>query len=225
MKDLLLFLQQLEVNNNKDWMDAHRSEFQQIRGNFLELATDLLRPMMELEPEMALLRPKDCVFRQNRDVRFSLNKNPYKVNMAAYFAVGGKKSDEPGYYLHIQPGASFIGGGIFGPSSDLLKRIRQEIDYSGDQMISILDQPEFKSHFGKIEGERLKTSPRDYAKDHPFIDLLRLKSFVVRRPCTDEEVTASDFQNLIMEHFRLMKPINDFLSRAVEETEGGEGLL
>ena len=225
MKEILLFLRQLEVNNNKDWMDANRSQYQQARADFQALVTDLLRQMVELEPGMATLRPQDCIFRQNRDIRFSVNKNPYKIHMAAYFAVGGKKSDGPGYYLHIQPDESFVGGGIYWPSPETLKKIRQEIDYSGDELAAIVDAPSFKKRFGEIEGEKLKTSPKDYSKDHPYIEFLRMKSFIAGHSLSDKEVSAPDLVTTVMESFRLMKPLKDFLSQAVVQSEGGEGLL
>lgn len=225
MKEILLFLRELETNNHKEWMDANRSQYQQARADFQDLVGDLLRQMVELEPGMLTLRPQDCIFRQNRDIRFSANKNPYKIHMAAYFAVGGKKSDGPGYYLHIQPGESFLGGGIYWPSSEILKKIRQEIDYSGQELAAIVEQPLFKKRFGDIEGEKLKTSPRDYSKDHPYIEFLRMKSFIASLALSDKEVTAPNFAKKVMESFREMKPLNDFLSQAVEESEGGEGYL
>lgn len=225
MKETLQFLKALEANNNKDWMDANRAQYQQVRASFLELTTQLLEQMVELEPAMATLSPKDCIFRQNRDIRFSANKTPYKTNMAAYFAVGGKKSDGPGYYLHVQPGESFVGGGIYWPAPEILKKIRQEIDYSGAELVAITAQRDFKRHFGEIEGERLKTSPKDYSKDHPHIAWLRLKSFVASRSLSDKELTAPDIVKKVMDSFRLMKPFNDFLAKAADESEGGEGIL
>lgn len=225
MKEILLFLQQLEVNNNKDWMDANRVQYQTARAHFQAIVADLLKQMSELEPGMANLKPQDCIFRQNRDIRFSANKNPYKIHMAAYFAVGGKKSDGPGYYLHIQPGESYVGGGIYWPSSEVLKKIRQEIDYAGHELSAIVENPAFKKRFGEIDGEKLKTSPKDYAKDHPHIEFLRMKSFIAGHSLSDKEVTHRDLATNVMESFRLMKPMNDFLARAVEESEGGGGYL
>lgn len=206
-------------------MDANRNQYQQARADFQVTVSDLLREMVELEPGMASLRPQDCIFRQNRDIRFSANKNPYKIHMAAYFAVGGKKSDGPGYYLHIQPGESFVGGGIYWPSPEVLKKIRQEIDYAGQELAAIVEEPLFRKHFGEVEGEKLKTSPKDYSKDHPYIEFLRMKSFVADHSLSDKEVTASNLTTKVMDSFRLMKPLNDFLTRAVEESEGGEGFL
>lgn len=225
MKEILLFLQQLESNNNKEWMDANRSQYQKARSSFQVLISELLRQMVEMEPGMATLRPQDCIFRQNRDTRFSINKDPYKVHMAAYFAVGGKKSDGPGYYLHIQPGESFVGGGIYWPSPEVLKKIRQEIDYAGPALAAIVEEPSFQNRFGGIEGEKLKSSPKDYSKDHPHIEFLRMKSFIASHSLSDKEVTSPALVTKVMESFRLMKPLNDFLAGAVEESEGGEGFL
>lgn len=225
MNEILLFLRQLAANNNKEWMDANRSQYQQARAVFQGLVADLLLQMVELEPEMGSLRPQDCIFRQNRDIRFSANKSPYKIHMAAYFAVGGKKSEGPGYYLHLQSGESFVGGGIYWPSAERLKKIRQEIDYSGQELEAIVDAPSFKKHFGEIEGEKLKTSPKGYSRDHPYIELLRMKSFIAGRPLSDQEISSPDLRTKVMESFRLLKPMNDFLTRAVEESESGEGLL
>lgn len=225
MNDLLQFLEELEANNRKDWMDANRDWYLRVKSAFIQLVTELLERMIELEPGMAALQPKDCVFRQNRDIRFSANKSPYKNNMAAYFAVGGKKSDGPGYYLHIQPGASFLGGGIYHPSPEVLKKIRLEIDYSGEELASILGKPTFREKFGELTGERLKTAPRDYAADHPYIHWLRMKSFEAGRALSDHELKSEKLIKLIMEHFREMKPFNDFMAKAVDESEGGYGLL
>ncbi len=225
MKDVLRFLEELAAHNQKEWMDAHRDWYQKSRRDFLELVDDLLVELVKLEPGLEPLRPKDCVFRQNRDIRFSANKSPYKVNMAAYFAEGGKKSTLPGYYLHLQPGESFLAGGIWMPPAEVLKKIRQEIDYSGGELEKIIQEPSFHERFGEIEGERLKTSPRDYPIDHPFIDLLRLKSFIVTFPLSDRDIVSPGLVEKIMGNFTLMRPFQDFLAKAVEDVETGEGLL
>lgn len=225
MKDLLLFLDQLADNNQKEWMDANREWYQQVRSSFLGTVSDLLAGLSEMEPELAMLSPKDCVFRPNRDIRFSANKQPYKTNMAAYFAVGGKKSELPGYYIHIEPGKSFLAGGVYTPSSEMLKKIRQEIDYSGDELNRIINKKEFKEAFGEIGGERLKTAPRGYPQDHPFIHYLRLKSFVANQEISDEQLINGTYLAKALEGFLLIKPFNDFFSRAMETVEDGDGLL
>lgn len=224
-KDILSFLNQLAENNHKEWLDANREWYIEVKAYFLGVADQILKDLVQIEPTFAALSPKDCVFRQNRDVRFSPNKNPYKNNMAAYFAEGGKKSEFPGYYLHIQPGASFVGGGIYAPGSEVLKRIRQEIDYSGEKLEIILNQKEFREQLGSLEGERLKTSPRNYSPEHPHINYLRLKNFTVSRPLSDAEILSGEFLIKTRESFNIIKPFNDFLSQATDGSESGMDLL
>lgn len=225
MRFYLKFLSQLAENNSKEWMDANKKWYQETRGEFLEDVEVFLKQLSELEPEFSTFKPKECVFRQNRDIRFSANKNPYKLNFGAYFSPGGKKSDGPGYYVQVQPGNSFFGGGIWIPPSDVLKKIRKEIDYSGAELEKIESETEFKKLFGEISGEKLKTSPRDYDADHPYIEYLKLKSFTVTRPISDKDVDSGNYINLAMEGFRKIKPFNDFLAQAIEDVEGGGDIL
>ncbi|TFV96180.1 DUF2461 domain-containing protein [Algoriphagus kandeliae] len=225
MRPYLKFLSELAQNNHKDWMDANKPWYQETRKEFLADVEVMLKNLAEIDPVFSSFQAKDCVFRQNRDVRFSANKDPYKTNFAAYFSPKGKKSEGPGWYLHIQPGKSFIGGGIWMPMSDTLKKIRKEIDYSGAELEQILSQPDFKKLFPTIEGEKLKTSPREYEADHPYIEFLRMKSFVVSSPIKDQDVGSGNFINMALQGFRTMHPFLQFLERAVEEVEDGSGIL
>lgn len=222
-KPYFLFLQELAEHNNKDWMDANRNQFLEVRSEFLEDVGFILDQLTEWEPEMIPLQPKDCVFRQNRDIRFSPNKSPYKTNLAAYFSVGGKKSNGPGYYLHLQPGGSFVAGGIWMPTGEILKLIRKEIDYSGGELENILLDPVFKDKFPALGGEKLKTSPRDYDADHPYIDFLKHKSFIVTAPIPDQLVESGNYTSMVVDLFRLMKPFHDFLLRAMDNSGNGLG--
>ncbi|MBD8487968.1 DUF2461 domain-containing protein [Echinicola sp. CAU 1574] len=223
--DTLEFLSSLAKHNNKEWMDANRDWYLDVKAGFLETVTALLTELSKIDSRLSLLKAKECIFRQNRDIRFSANKNPYKNNMGAYFAVGGKKSDGPGYYLHIQPGECFLAGGIWMPSSGVLKKIRQEVDYSGAELEKIIADQSFQMTFGEIKGERLKTSPRDYSADHPYVDFLRLKSFVVSAPLSDQEALSDNLVDICMATYQKMNAFNGFLERAVEEAESGEGIL
>ncbi len=225
MRPYLKFLSELAENNSKEWMDANKKWYLETREGFLEDVEVVLKQLTELEPGLSAIKPKDCVFRQNRDIRFSANKNPYKTNFGAYFSPKGKKSEGPGYYLQIQPGNSFLAGGIWMPMAESLKKIRQEIDYSGAELEQIESDPEFRGFFNGIEGEKLKTSPRDYDSDHPYIEYLRLKSFTVSHPIADRDVDSGKFIIQAMEGFRKMKPLQDFLERALENVEDGSGIL
>lgn len=225
MRPYLDFLSALAQNNHKDWMDANKKWYLETKERFLEDVAVLLKEMSEVEPELSAFKPKDCVFRQNRDVRFSANKDPYKTNFGAYFSPGGKKSPGPGYYLQVQPGNSFLAGGIWMPEADTLKKIRKEIDYSGAELVQIENNPEFKKLFKGIEGDKLKTSPRDYEADHPYIEYLKLKSFTVSHPVSDKAVESGAFVTFALDGFRRMKPFNDFLRQAIEEVEDGTGII
>jgi uncharacterized protein (TIGR02453 family) len=225
MRPYLEFLSALAENNHKDWMDANKKWYLETRETLLEDVALMLKQITELEPALAAFKPKDCIFRQNRDIRFSANKDPYKTNFGIYFAPGGKKSPGPGYYVQIQPGNSFIAGGIWMPEANTLKKIRKEIDYSGAELVQIENEPQFKQLFTKIDGEKLKTSPRDYDSDHPYIEYLKLKSFTVSHPISDKAVDSGVFIQFALDGFRRMKPFNDFLARAIEEVEDGSGIL
>jgi uncharacterized protein (TIGR02453 family) len=181
--------------------------------------------MVALEPSLAAFKAKNCLFRQNRDVRFSTNKNPYKTNFGVYFSPTGKNSPGPGYYLQIQPGNSFLAGGIWMPEADTLKKIRKEIDFSGAQLQQIEHSSSFKKLFSGIEGEKLKTSPRDYEASHPYIDYLKLKSFTVSHPISDQAINTGAFIKFALDGFYAMKPFIDFLSQALEDVEDGADLL
>jgi uncharacterized protein (TIGR02453 family) len=225
MRPYLDFLSQLAENNNKEWMDANKKWYLSCKEEFLEDVAVILKGLAEREPVFEAFKPKDCVFRQNRDVRFSANKDPYKTNFAAYFSPKGKKSEGPGYYLHVQPGQSFIGGGIWMPMGETLKKIRKEIDYSGAELMKIENDPTFKSTFGEIQGEKLKTSPRDYDAEHEFIEYLKLKSFTVTTHLKDQAINSGQFIGIALDTFNTMRPFQDFLSKAVEEVEDGSGIL
>ncbi|GAB3649721.1 DUF2461 domain-containing protein [Echinicola sediminis] len=224
-KDTLEFLKELAANNSKEWMDANREWYLEVKEGFLETVGQLLAELTKIEPRLSVLKPKECIFRQNRDIRFSTNKDPYKNNMGAYFSVGGKKSPGPGYYLHVQPEECFLAGGIWMPPSDVLKKIRQEIDYSGSELEKVVEETSFQQTFGEIKGEKLKTSPRDYPKDHPYADFLRLKSFVVTKPISDGTVLSASFVDNCMKVYHQMGPFHRFLERAIDDAEGGEGIL
>ena len=225
MRPYLKFLSELAENNHKEWMDSNKKWYLECKEEFLEDVGVILKGLAEWEPAFEAFKPKDCVFRQNRDVRFSANKDPYKTNFAAYFSPKGKKSEGPGYYLHVQPGQSFIGGGIWMPQGETLKKIRKEIDYSGGELKKIEEEKDFKKTFGEIQGEKLKTSPRDFEADHEYIEYLKLKSFTVTTALKDKEIESGQFIQLALSGFRTMRPFQDFLTKAVEDVEDGSGIL
>lgn len=132
------FLKALKKNNNRDWFNDHKSEYENAKDNVLGFIQELVVAFSTFDSSLRGLEAKDCLFRIYRDTRFSKDKTPYKTNLGASINAGGKKSMGPGYYVHLEPGGSFIAGGIWMPPADEVKKIRQEIDYNGKDLKKIL---------------------------------------------------------------------------------------
>ena len=215
-RQILAFLQQLQQNNQKEWMDAHRDDYQAARASFIELITYLLRGLETEDEGMRGLDPKKCIFRINRDIRFSKDKSPYKINFGAALAEGGRNSGNAAYYLHLQPNdESFIGGGLYQPPKEMLAKVRQEIDYNASELRTLVSAPDFRETFGEIQGDSLKRAPKGYDPDHPNIALLKLKDYIVLRKLTDEEVTDAQFPDQALATFKTMIPFVHYLNVAV----------
>lgn len=215
--ETLKFLKALEENNSKEWFDQNRKSYEQAKENYLGFVGEILGRMKKIDTNLADLEPKQCVFRINRDVRFSKNKAPYKTNMGASFSKGGKKVQCAGYYFHLEPGASFIGGGFWMPMAPELNKIRQEIDYGLEAFNTIINKKKFKSFFGSLsESEKLTRPPKGYEAENPAIELLKLKSFVVITEVKDEELTGKELAKKVVDHFETMMPLVDFLNKAID---------
>lgn len=212
------FLKALSSNNNKPWFDANRQQYEKAKSDFSNFITDIIRRIGKFDKDIATLEAKHCIFRINRDVRFSKDKRPYKTNMAGYFNKDGKKGAGAGYYVHIEPGASFVAGGIWMPEPATLAGIRQEIDYNLKDFNKLLGTPGFKKYFpkGLDTSNMLQRPPKGYNTDNPAIDFIRLKSFIVSKPFTDKETASEGFEKEILNVFRAMKPLVDFLNRALD---------
>ncbi|MFM2207484.1 MAG: hypothetical protein RL213_1459 [Bacteroidota bacterium] len=212
----LAFLKDLKKHNDRDWFEANRERYEAARQDVATLTEGFISGISKKEPAVAGLAAKDCVFRIYRDVRFSKNKSPYKTNMGAYVSPGGKKSTLAGFYLHIEPDGSFLAGGIWMPEAEALRRIRQEIDYNGNDLKKILNGKKFKEMFGGFDPEyKLKTTPKNYSKDHPDIELLKHTSFICWSSFDDKTVVSKDFVKTAVKTAELLVPLNRFLNVAV----------
>ena len=219
----LQFLKQLKKNNNKPWFDAHRAAYETAKGDFIDFVQALLDRHSRRDEDLRTLKPKDCIFRINRDIRFAKDKSPYKVNFGASLDRGGKKSIYAGYYVHIQPGGeTFVGGGLWMPEPLHLKNIRQEIDYCWDEFRKIIGARAFVTQFGEIlRGEyALSTMPKGYEKDNPAAEYLKLKCFIAIRQVPDAEVTDKGFVKATLKAFEALQPLLGFLNRAIAHEEG-----
>jgi len=215
----LAFLKNLKINNTKEWFDTNRKLYESAKTDFTALVDHLIHEFGKKDTSIASLQAKDCIFRINRDVRFSKDKSPYKTNMGASFSKGGKKSLLAGYYVHLEPGNSFTGGGIYMPDTDAIKKIRQEIDYCFSDFSKILHNKKFASRYGDLDkGKELSLSrePKGYEKDNPAIDYLKLKSWIAMTPLTDEDLTDKNLSKKIISAFEALQPMIEFLNRALE---------
>ncbi len=214
----LSFLKSLKKNNNKPWFDENRDKYESARTNFQEFITELLHNMAAFDPDMKDLEAKKCMFRINRDIRFSKNKTPYKVNISAHFNKGGKKSVNAGYYIHLQPGGnSFVGGGVWMPEAVELKKLRQEVDYCFPEFKKIVNSPVFKKQYGELEKEDMLVNvPKGYDKENPAGEFLKLKSFVATKNISDEELLSPKFCGELIVAFKALMPLLKFMNRAFD---------
>ena len=214
-KDTFQFLKDIKANNNREWFTENKPRYEIAKANFEGFIDDLIKSISKFDPSIAHNTGKGCVFRIYRDVRFSKDKSPYKVNMGAHITSALKKSDihsRSGYYIHIGPGECMLAGGAYLPKGDWIKGIRQEIDYNGDKLQSLLDETQFKTTFGELVGESLKRPPKGFEAEHKHIDLLKRKSFLAQHDLKDSEVTKPDFVRQAAEVFKTLKPLGDFLN-------------
>jgi uncharacterized protein (TIGR02453 family) len=215
MEQVLQFLHELAENNNREWFEANRSRYTQSREKMLFLTDVLINEIRKFDSEIAPLNPKDCLFRIFRDVRFSKDKRPYKTNFGSFIAPGGRKSGHAGYYFHIEPSGSFVGGGIYMPPAAPLKAIRKQIERHPEEFLGIINNPDFKSIFPEMMDHQLKTAPKGFAKDHPQIHLLRYKSFAFSARLDNEVLISGDFIGEAVKAYRELHKANTFLNEAI----------
>jgi uncharacterized protein (TIGR02453 family) len=213
----LKFLKDLKKNNDKPWFDKNRNRYETAKTDFYLLVEKLIPAIAKFDAPIGQLAVKECVFRINRDVRFSKNKNPYKTNMACYFNQSGKNGLGAGYYLHIEPGNNMVAGGIWMPEPSVLAGIRQEIDYNLKDWKKIIEQKHFKNNFtnGVTSNDTLVRPPKGYDENNPAIEFLKMKSFVVTKPFVNADLEKNNFVQEVAATFKNMKPFIDFLNTAL----------
>lgn len=219
-KPTLQFLKDLKQNNDRDWFTKNKSNYNKAKQEFEQFVDELIQSISGFDPEIVHQTAKNTVFRIYRDVRFSNDKSPYKTNFGAHITGAANKSElhsRAGYYIHLEPGQSFLAGGAYLPTGNWLKAIRKEIDENTDELKRILRSKSFKATFGEMEGEKLKTSPRDYPSDHPEIELLRYKSFLAVHNISDEQILADDFLKKCTDVFKALYPFDQFLNNALRK--------
>jgi uncharacterized protein (TIGR02453 family) len=218
-KSTIDFLKNVKKNNNKEWFDANKDKYLAAKANVDSFVDDVIKAFSSFDKSVAGLKAKDCVFRIYRDVRFAKDKRPYKSNLGASINAGGKKAEVAGYYLHIEPGKSFLAGGRWMPSPEHLKKIRQEIDYNGKELHKILNNKNFKKQFGALDSSdeyKLARPPKGYDKSHKDIELLKLNSYIVWHEYNEKDVLSKNFLKELTSTAKTMKPLLDFLNTAID---------
>ncbi|MHC1778499.1 MAG: DUF2461 domain-containing protein [Lentimicrobium sp.] len=217
MKEILDFLRELKDNNNREWFDLNRDRYQHVKKQFEDYLNLMIGELARIDPSIGLPAAKDTVFRIFRDVRFSKDKLPYKTNFGAFIANGGRKSTKAGYYLHLEHGASMVGGGIYMPEPDVLKKLRQEIYFDAPGFKKVLEEKNFKRIYGNLaDFDKLKRPPKDFDAGFPDIGLLMYKSYAVMHQMPDEVVVSDGFPKVVIDACKAMVDFNRFLNRAFE---------
>jgi uncharacterized protein (TIGR02453 family) len=213
-KSTLDFLKELKMNNNREWFLNNQATYKAAKGNFEAFVQEVIKGVCEFDPILKGLEAKNCIFRINRDVRFTNDKSPYKTNFGAFIVRGGKKNGDryAGYYIHIDPEGSFIAGGAYMPPSPWLSAIREKIDEQHEKFKKIINDKNFIKHFKELEGEKLKKPPKGYSSDNPNIELLKHKSYLVMSYVSDNQLTSPDYYNHVLDVMKAMKPLHDFLN-------------
>ena len=222
-KSNLDFLKLLKNNNNRDWFNANKDRYLEEQANLIAFADDLLHEMQKHD-NIETASGKASLFRIYRDTRFSKDKTPYKTHYSGHFKRATKKL-RGGYYFHIDNDGAFVGGGFWAPNPPDLKRIRDEIAYDAEPLKKILKSKSFKSNFGQLDGEKVKTSPKGFSADHPEIDLLRYKQFLISRNFSKKEVLSKDFGKEINKTFKAMRPFFDFMSQTLTTDLNGISIV
>ena len=214
---VLDFLSQLTVNNNREWFQQNKVWYEKSRKEVEVFVSEMITTISAIDPALQTPAMKDCIFRIFRDVRFGADKSPYKTNFGAFIARGGRKSSNPGYYFHFEPGKSMLAGGVYMPQPDTLKLLRNEVYYHSDELKGILSKPSFKKYFDQLgDFDKLKKAPKDFPADFPDIDLLKYRSYIVSQDIPDTVVSDPEgYRKLVVDMVRELQPFMAFLNRAI----------
>jgi len=213
------FLKDLQKNNNKPWFEKNRTVYESAKTDFAQFIQIIIDKHGKKDESIKQLKAKDCMFRINRDVRFSKDKSPYKNNFGASINRGGKKSVYAGYYFHCQPGEAFAGGGLWVPMPADLKKVRQEVDYCFDEFKKITGSKKFKTVYGDLIKDAetsLVKVPQGFEKDNPAADYIKLKSFIAMKRISDKEITSKELTRITIEAFETLQPLLVFINRSLE---------
>ncbi len=210
------FLDKLRKNNNSEWFKANDEEYREARADVISFVSQIIQGLSIIDTSIQsqYLVPHKCLKRINRDIRFSLNKTPYKSHFFVTFNPGGHKSEGPGYYMSIEPKDSFVGGGVYMPPTTELNKFRKEIEYNLAEWEEIINAPSFLKIYpnGVETSSVLKTSPRGFDKDSEAIEYLRMKGYHTARGLSNKELTSPDALSTVLNAYKEVHPMIRFLN-------------
>ena len=217
--DVITFYKELSENNTREWFEPQKKRFKSLELEIKQYAEEIKNNLNETD-EIEHAK----IFRIYRDVRFSKNKTPFKTHFGISFH--RKKPDlRGGYYIHISPGNSFIATGFWNPDKDDLYRIRKEMEVDAKEFREIINEDDFKFHWGNLQGEEVKTAPKGFSKEHPDIDIIRKKQFLFIKKFTDKDVLARNFSEQIITNFKAIRPFFDHMTSILTTDLNGVSLL
>jgi len=209
------FLKLIDKNNNREWFNDNKNLFLEAQSDFQDFTEELISEMGKFDETILKLDPKKSLLRIYRDTRFSKDKTPYKNYFGASLGMG-KINTKAGFYLHVQPGKSFLGSGIYLPDSPVLKEIRKEISLFKDDFLKVIDDKDFKKYYAELDQEhKLKNVPQGFEKEDPMGEYLKLKSFIGVHNITNKDLSDKNAVKNISKIFEAAKPLNDFLDTSI----------
>lgn len=213
------FLKKLAANNNREWFNSHRTDYDRAEAEFEELLTAVIARISVFDPTVVHVQAKSCIYRIYRDLRFTQDKTPYKIHFGGFINARGKKALHCGYYIHLQPEESGLAGGVWCPEPKLLKAIRESVYDNIDEFRAIVEDPAFKRYFPVIGGSRLTSAPKGFPQDFPFMNYLKPKDYAFYGALPDKFFTSCDFVEKSAAIFKQMKRLNDFFDYTLDDFE------
>lgn len=213
IRSALAFLTSLRRHNDREWFNAHKDRYLRVKEDIDSLTATLIDGVARFDPRAAALRPADCTYRIYRDTRFSADKTPYKTHIGIYInPPGGKKADTCGYYLHLEPGNCFVGGGAWWPQGEQLRAVRRDIYDNVEEYLEILSSPAFTRWYDSVGQDPLKTAPKGFPKDWEHIDLLKPRAFTAMSPLTEADLASPSLTGAILARMEALQPLNAFFN-------------
>lgn len=215
---VLDFLKTLSKNNDRDWFNAHKGEYLQVKAQVEDFMVWLVEHLVKFDKELALVDARKGVYRIYRDTRFSNDKRPYKDYIGTFLSKEGRHGSCSGYYIHLEPGKCMFGAGVYGLPPEKQKKVRDGIYFQSQKLRNILQKPDMKKVYGgkMDEGMSLKVAPRGYDKNFPDMDLLKYRHYFITRSVTDREVNVAGFAQKLLDGLVTAVPFNRFLNEALD---------